>query len=112
MQPARAYARTLTGEREMLLASDGSELPEEADAAVDAAGWQEYQHFYWCRVSLAPPGSNRAEANLRHLVAPVDFRDGCRRYWKVFTGGAVPGIQAFCWFRRTASRWRWAHHQP
>ena len=63
------------------------ELIEEADAAVealeylgsqrldDAEGWQEYQHFYWCRVTLAPQATVRSETTLRHLVSPAKFLD-------------------------------------
>ena len=63
------------------------ELIEEANAAVealeylgsqrlyDAAGWQEYQHFYWCRVTLAPQAAIRLETTLRHLVSPAKFLD-------------------------------------
>jgi ADP-ribose pyrophosphatase YjhB (NUDIX family) len=63
------------------------ELLEEADAVVealeylgsqrlaDAEGWQEYQHFYWCRVTLAPQVAIRAETTLRHLVSPSNFLD-------------------------------------
>jgi ADP-ribose pyrophosphatase YjhB (NUDIX family) len=63
------------------------ELLEEADAVVDALeylgsqrlddaeGWQEYQHFYWCRVTLALQAAVRAETTLRHLVTPADFLD-------------------------------------
>ena len=63
------------------------ELFEEADAAVealeylgsqrldDAEGWQEYQNFYWCRVTLGPQAAIRSETTLRHLVSPADFLD-------------------------------------
>jgi 8-oxo-dGTP pyrophosphatase MutT (NUDIX family) len=63
------------------------ELLEEADAVVDALeylgsqrlddteGWQEYQHFYWCRITLAPQDPIRLESTLRHLVSPADFLD-------------------------------------
>lgn len=63
------------------------ELLEEADAVVDALvylgsqrledakGWQEYQHFYWCRVTLLPPSPIRTETTLRHLVPPANFLD-------------------------------------
>ena len=63
------------------------ELLEEADAVIeslayigsqrldDNEGWQEYQHFYWCRVTLAPQGLIRGETTLRHLVSPEDFLD-------------------------------------
>ena len=63
------------------------ELLEEADAAIDALmylgsqrledaqGWQEYQNFYWCRVTLAPQGQIRPESTLRHLVSTSDFLD-------------------------------------
>jgi ADP-ribose pyrophosphatase YjhB (NUDIX family) len=63
------------------------ELLEEADAAVvaleylgsqrldDAGGWQEYQHFYWCRVTLAPQDAIRLETTLRHLVSRAKFLD-------------------------------------
>ena len=63
------------------------ELLEEADAVIDALeylgsqrlddteGWQEYQHFYWCRVTLAPQPAIRSESTLRHLVAPAKFLD-------------------------------------
>jgi len=63
------------------------ELLEEADASIvaleylgsqrldDTDGWQEYQHFYWCRVSLAPQGTTRAETTLRHLISPEEFLD-------------------------------------
>ena len=63
------------------------ELLEEADAVIDALeylgsqrlddaeGWQEYQHFYWCRVTLAPQAAIRSETTLRHLVSPAKFLD-------------------------------------
>lgn len=63
------------------------ELLEEADATIealaylgsqrldDAEGWQEYQHFYWCHVTLAPQARVRMEATLRHLISPTDFLD-------------------------------------
>lgn len=63
------------------------ELLEEADAVIDALEylgsqrlddaeeWQEYQHFYWCRVTLAPQAAIRSETTLRHLVSPADFLD-------------------------------------
>lgn len=63
------------------------ELAEEADAVIqaleyigsqrleDATGWREYQHFYWCRIALAPQGPDRPESTLRHLVSPLDFLD-------------------------------------
>lgn len=63
------------------------ELIEEADAIVegleylgsqrleDKAGWREYQHFYWCRITLAPQDSPRLETTLRHLVSPAKFLD-------------------------------------
>src|SRR5215217_7021583 len=63
------------------------ELLEEADAVIDALeylgsqrldddkGWREFQHFYWCRVTLAPQPAIRSESTLRHLVAPRDFLD-------------------------------------
>jgi ADP-ribose pyrophosphatase YjhB (NUDIX family) len=63
------------------------ELLEEADAVIEALeylgsqhledneGWQEYQHFYWCRVTLLPPTPIRMETTLRHLVSPDDFLD-------------------------------------
>lgn len=63
------------------------ELLEEADARIDAleylgsqrledaGGGQEYQHFYWCRVTLGPQGPVRAETTLRHLVSPPDLLD-------------------------------------
>jgi ADP-ribose pyrophosphatase YjhB (NUDIX family) len=65
----------------------GRELLEEADAVIealeylgsqhleDAKGWQEYQHFYWCRVMLLPQEPVRIETTLRHLVCPEDFLD-------------------------------------
>jgi ADP-ribose pyrophosphatase YjhB (NUDIX family) len=63
------------------------ELIEEADAFVDALeylgsqrledeeGWREYQHFYWCRVTLSPQNHHRTESTLRHLISPTDFLD-------------------------------------
>ena len=63
------------------------ELLEEADAAIqaleylgsqrleDVEGWEEYQHFYWCRVRLLPQGPVQTETTLRHLVSPEDFLD-------------------------------------
>lgn len=63
------------------------ELMEEADAVIDAleylgsqrvddnTGWQEYQHFYWCHVTLGPQAPVRMESTLRHLVAPAGFLD-------------------------------------
>ena len=63
------------------------ELIEEADAHIetlvylgsqrldDQQGWQEYHHFYWCHVILAPPPAVRTESTLRHVVSPLDFLD-------------------------------------
>ena len=65
----------------------GRELLEEADAAIEALeylgsqrledgeGWQEYQHFYWCRITLLPPSPIRIETTLRHVVSPAHFLD-------------------------------------
>lgn len=61
------------------------ELMEEAEAAIesleylgsqridDVDGLIEYQHLYWCHISLTPLAPFRAEATLRHLVRPKDF---------------------------------------
>lgn len=63
------------------------ELLEEADAMIEAleyigsqrlddeTGWQEYQHFYWCRIALTAQGPQRLESTLRHLVSPEKFLD-------------------------------------
>lgn len=63
------------------------ELLEEADAVIEAleyfgsqrldnpSGFREFQHFYWCRISLLPQTAIRAESTLRHLISPEDFLD-------------------------------------
>jgi ADP-ribose pyrophosphatase YjhB (NUDIX family) len=63
------------------------ELIEEADALIqahkllgaqrleDGQGWQEYQQFYWCRITLAPQGTIRSESTIRHLTSPARFLD-------------------------------------
>ena len=67
------------------------ELLEEADARIEALeylgsqriddpqGRQGYLRYYWCRVRLLPQAQPRAEATLRHVVAPAEFLD--RLYW-------------------------------
>ena len=64
------------------------ELFEEADAVIEALeylgsqriddhqGGQEYLHYYWRRVRLAPQVGPVREATLRHDVSPLDFLDG------------------------------------
>lgn len=63
------------------------ELLEEADAVVesqeyigsqrldDSGGFLEFQHFYWCRITLLPQASFRRESTLRHLIPPETFLD-------------------------------------
>lgn len=63
------------------------ELIEEADALIqahkllgaqclkDGQGLQEYQQFYWCRITLAPQGPIRSESTIRHLTSPARFLD-------------------------------------
>ena len=63
------------------------ELKEEADAVIDsleyigsqrlddAEGFMEFQHYYWCRITLCPPASLKTETTLRHLVTPDMFLD-------------------------------------
>ena len=63
------------------------ELVEEADAAVvaledlgsqrldDPEGRQKVHRFYWCRVTLAPQGSDKPESTLRHVIPAADLLD-------------------------------------
>jgi ADP-ribose pyrophosphatase YjhB (NUDIX family) len=63
------------------------ELMEEADAIIesleyigsqrldDSEGFMEFQHYYWCHITLCPPATARVETTLRHLVPPDNFLD-------------------------------------